>query len=232
MAAFPSYTGADVMLLAAAFLNDQNRSLYTDTNMFPYCQSAIEKLQTELNNNSVQFVAKKSANITIPAGIKSYNPLDGTGSTPVVALADFIAPNEVWERASGSADLFARMEEQSWEPEIFQDVALRYWTWRSQLIYFVGATSDREIQIKYDSGTLYIAAKGSTVGIILGKEYLAHSTAEMCARYIGENTERADTEKAKAEEARDTLISAMVNNMQGTPMRRRPYRVNPFSFRR
>src|SRR5690606_2389933 len=97
---------------------------------------------------------------------------------------------------------------------------LRVWTWREEQIYFLGATMDREIRIRYVK-SLDALTLGSTVAITNALTVLAARTAALAARHIGENPTRASELDADAAFNLDTFIVTSIRQNQGLPTRRR-----------
>lgn len=75
-----------------------------------------------------------------------------TSFTPVQAgLMDFANPEYLEERAWGSTDKYTRIEQRDKLPQRDPVNALLTFVWRLDTFFFIGATTDRDVRITYDS---------------------------------------------------------------------------------
>lgn len=208
-------TAGDVADQAAAILNDSAKTLYTFAAQLPYLKKANEDLELLMVAAGVSVQRQTSAVLPVPS-----SSIDISIAPP----QDMFVPIRVWERLSGSTDLFVLMDEKDWEPEILATQSLIFWAFRNNRIYFPPVSSNREIRIDYWRQLIPVSKESSTEEILLSKTYLAARTAELCARYVGENTDRADEIRDnEVLQAKDGVERVYIKNDQGNRTRRRRF---------
>jgi len=204
-------TAQQVVEEAQALLNDIGAVFYSFDSLLPYLNKAYRELQDYYNLHGLKTTVDVSALILVPAGAVAL----------LAPPADLLRPIALWERTPGTPEQFTEMDERSWEPEETQTNHLRIWTWREEVVYFRGATSDREIRIRYVKSLGALTGVGSFIGITNSKSALACRTAALGARYIGENPTRAEELDSDTSMALDRLIVTAIRQNQGLPARRR-----------
>jgi len=204
---------SEVVADAAALMNDVPRAIWTDAVLLPYYQKAHRELVEVLENHSVPILKETSALTTVVAA-----------ATSITTITDIRVPLKLWERASGSTDLFGSMTETEWEPEIDLTSELRYWSWRENVIVFPGATTDRQVKLQYIKTLDAPSSVNASVTVPEARIFLSARTAAICAALAGGNFERAAALDSDAQEALWRTINSMVKTMQGLPARRRGYR--------
>jgi hypothetical protein len=210
-----SLLASEVMDQSAAYLNDTALTLYTYATQLPYLKIANENLQTKLAIFGTSQQRKASAAIDVAA-------LAVTLTLP----SDFLLPTRLFERADGGTNAdWVLMEEKMWNPElVVQGTELVYWAFYNNAINFVGATVAREVLLEYDRKLAIITSSASPEDFDLAKNYLSARTAELCARFIGQNQELADRIAAREVYiAEDELTRVLVLNEQGKGQRRPRY---------
>lgn len=215
----PSTLVSDVLTEAVALLNDVGKAIYTDARMIPLVDKAYRELQKVYADNGVQVTDEISSTISIAASTVRIDP-------QVSINANFIEPIFIQERASGStsADDWTDMEETAWEPSESQQTTLDVWTWREQEIKFRGATTNREILVRYLKSLAKLTAAGDSILIEGAQEFLAARAAAIAALVIGENTTRAEALQEDAGSALELLLSINAKKRQNLPIRRKRYR--------
>ena len=208
-----AYTAKDRLDEAALFLNDANRSQYKYSVLLPFLKIALQEAEDLFIANSVAFVMKESAVITVAAG-----------ATTLVLPADFLLPIKLEERASGSTELPSDMMEKTWTPDEIQQTSLRYWKWDDgQVITFLGATSARDVGLQYYRSLTAVNVPDDVVSINHIKQYLSARAASLASFVIGENTTRAQALDDLAQIAMRRAIGIATKRNQGRPVRRRPF---------
>ena len=202
----------DILDEAAALLNDPTQKMFTDVILLPYVKRAFEDLQLELHVSQVQVLNEISTVQTVNALATAFPSLP----------ADLVQPSKMEERSVGSADTFTPMYEKEWEPNASQDVSLRYWVWREQVINFIGATTAREVKLYYLKSLTSIIDAGSIIPVNYCKSYMAARTAYYAAAYVGENPTKAKMLRDDADEALEKLMTIDANRRQSLPVRRIP----------
>lgn len=207
---------SDVMTQAAGMLNDTALSLYTQAVQLPYLIKANEELEQHFAIYGVQVERKKGAVITVLA-----NAL-------VLALpADFFLPIRLFERGVGENNQsWVPMTERTWEPETAVPTTnLVYWAFRGNAINFIGATADREVLMEYERMLAVITSAASPEDYSFSKNWLASRTAELCARYIGQNAIMANTIRDNDVAMNfDSLVRMLILNQQNLRQRRPRFR--------
>lgn len=214
-----SFLASDVMDAAAALLNDTALSTFSYAAQLPYVKRANEILETVMLANGISVQRQVSAVLTVPVSAVN-NDLSGLVGYP----SDMLVPIRCWERTAGSGLTYSLMTELDWEPEIVPTVSLTYWVFRNNKIYTPGSTASANVKVDYWRQLSAITAAGSSEEVAASKVYLSAKTAELCARYIGQNKEIADdllTDEVGP--AQDLLERIYVKNSQGTRSRRRRF---------
>lgn len=204
---------SEVTADAGALLNDPSQLTWTNTVLLPYYQKAFRELIEVLENHSVPILKEVSTLTTVTAG-----------ETSITTITDIRTPLTLWERASGSSDLFTKMKETEWEPEIDLTTELRYWNWREGTVVFPGATTDRQVKLLYIKTLDAAATVNSAITIPEARTYLASRTAAIAAALAGGNFERAAALDSDSQEALWRVVNSMVKSMQALPARRRGYK--------
>lgn len=204
-------TASQVVVEAQGLLNDLSGTFYTFESLLPYLNKAYRELQDYYNLHGLKTTVDVSALVAVPASTTQL-------TTPP---ADLLRPITLSERTPSSSEQFLEMDERSWEPDEVPTTRLRIWTWREESIWFLGATADRELRIRYVKSLGELTGVGSFVGIVNSKSALAARTAALGARYIGENPTRAEELDTETGRALDRLIVTAIRQSQGLPARRR-----------
>lgn len=199
---------------ASTMLNDMGLTSWTKERLIIHCFQAHRQLQVQLALNGLPILKEVSAVIAVAA-----NATDLGVNQP----ANLLEPKTLWERAAGSSDVFSLMIEKGWEPETSKGASLVYWTWRGDLIKFVGATTAREVKIHYLGGIDVPEADEDGLGFMFAENYLIPETAALAAASLG-NYNVYQAMHGVAEKNLDDVIRFNIKGQQGLPVRRRPYR--------
>lgn len=215
-----AYLASLTIAEAQALLNDVAGSTYTTTKLMPFLKRAYEELETNLNLNEIPVTLEKSAPIVV-----------GIGVTSVPLPADMLLPVWMQERAAGEST-YIPMIPTLWEPDLLQDMTLKFWTWREEAIQLVGATSAREVQIIYLKKLAALVDGTSNIVVTNANNFLAAKTAEMAARYVKKDIRAADALRDEAGRALNILIKIAVKGNQLMPVRRIPFGTSRRLFKR
>jgi hypothetical protein len=212
-------TAADVMDSSASLLNDTAKSSFTYAVQLPYLNLALSELANVFQANNIAFMNKESADLAVVTGVLTLT----SATTPAVPT-DLVEIQGIKERTADSDEPYTDMQRVEFLPEVRQGLSLVYFAWQAQCINFVGATTDREIQIEYIASALAPATSSTTaITLINSKNYLAYKTAALCSMYVGENPTRAAALDADAETQLDLLLRISIKGAQVIPTRRRPF---------
>lgn len=225
MASTTSLTAGEVMDRSAALLNDPSKTDYTYVAQLPYLNMAIDELQEMLEEANSSPTSLTSPPIVVTIGVNKLTPTEDA-ATPHYPF-DLIEIQEVSERATGSNDSFVPLGRRDFVKAFPVSNSLLFWAWEDQYIKFNpnGASSSREVQLKYVRQPIQMAAnENSVIGTIGVRSYLSYKTAGLCAMFIGENPSRAEALEAKAEGAIDRRIGIDNKGRQQMVTRRRPFR--------
>jgi hypothetical protein len=207
-------TGTNVIEAASTYLNDFGLRTWTKERLFVHLIQAHKQLQVDLILHGIPVIKKTSSIIDVPASTTS---LDG------LQPSDLVEPISVWERAGGSSDNFVQMTEKGWEPETTQGTELRYWIWQGEFIKFLGATTARDVKIKYKAAITVPDQEGSTLGFLFAENYLSPKTAALAALSLG-NLRAYGVLSGIADVNLERVIRLNIKGQQSLPARRRPYR--------
>jgi hypothetical protein len=212
-------SAADVMdRVAAVCLNDPNKYTYTYDVQLPHLKAAWEELAQVLTSVNIPVVKEVSTVLLFSAG--------GHFITPP---ADIFIPINLYERAVGQTDDdWVKMKEQSWDTKrvAANHRTLDLWVWRENNFEVGPCSVDREVYCEYWKDiTLQIADPASAITMPNVVNALAFRTGELCSRYMGSNTERADNLARDFNTAKDLLTTIGVKKNQSIVTRRRPYRI-------
>jgi len=206
-------TASEPLTEAKILLNDPAGNIFPDDKLIPLMQKAYRELQTKMMVNGLPVLKEASTPVTVVQGTVRLG--DGAGLP-----TDFIYPIELHERKVGSTDNFSPMFERAWEPDEKPGQSLEVWTWREEELKFIGATTDREVRIRYMKGLTRITATTSPIGIIQATTYLASRTAAIAAFSLGANPSRAQALDNDAGSALIDVIVILTKRQQGLGIRR------------
>jgi len=214
-------TAGEIMNRSASHLNDTAKSIYTFTAQLPYLNTAIDDLCEELELNNVAITNATSTIIPI-----TTVQTDIGGATGPALPTDLIEIQRLWERQTGTTDSFQPMDKYEFLPKItVKTSSLGIWSWQKQIINFIGANLPRDVQIDYIATILPLAVDQNSVIIKFNSRgYLSYRTAALCARFIGEDTVRADRLDAEAGRSLERVLGIDTKSRQEFAVRRRPFR--------
>jgi hypothetical protein len=205
----------EVLNDAKPLLNDPSGIIYSDTVLLPLLKKAHRELQQKLARSGQQQLKELSALIVVLAGTVRLGDAAGLPT-------DLVYPIALKEKAQGaSVDQYLDMDQSDWEETAVPGPELRMWAWREDEIKFPGASTNRDVLIKYRKGLTLITSVNTPIGILDSETYLASRTAALAAAVIGENYDRAGALNGDADNAFDVLIGTNTMNRQTMPVRRR-----------
>jgi hypothetical protein len=221
-------TAGQITSLVRSLLNDAAGNLFTDTVLLPYVNAAYRKAQRSLAN--VQSGSFLTDNVLIVvSAVAKVDPSVQVSITDATAPPnqlppDLLVPVKLWERASGSSDDFVEMTDLTDHdglPSEPQAESLRYWEWCADGLYFIGATQDRQIRLRYQKSYPDLVDSTSAVLIRHSQEALAYGAAAMAGAARG--APLAERWDAAAVDALEDLIVQATQREQQTGRRRRPF---------
>ncbi|MGB7026642.1 MAG: hypothetical protein WBD72_05060 [Candidatus Acidiferrum sp.] len=221
-------SAGQITSLVRSLLNDAQGNLFTDTVLLPYANSAYRKVQRALGNAGGGGFIQDDVLLVVAAVTEIDTSLqvsitDAT-APPNQLPTDLLVPLKIWERPNGSTDDFLEMVDVSQHgglPSRVQDVTLSIWEWRADGIYFLGATQDTQIRLRYSKAYPDFTDSTSPVLIRNSQEAIAYATAALAGWARG--SPLAEKWDDAAADAIEDLVSAAVRREQQSSRRRRPF---------
>lgn len=221
-------TAGQITQLVRALLNDSAGNLFTDGLLMPFVNSAYRKVQRALANVGAGTFIVDNVTVVVPAVAvvdASVQVVVSDATAPPNQLpTDLLVPVKLWERGNGSSDDFIEMVDLTRHgglPSRPQGNRLGVWEWRGDGIYFLGATQDNQVRIRYAKAYPDLSDALSVVLIRNAQDAIAYTAAAMAAMARG--SPLAEKWDAAGEDALEDLISAAARREQQTVRRRRPY---------
>jgi len=214
-------TAGYIMARSASLLNDTNRHIYTDVNLVPYLNVALQELREEMELNNVAYTNESSAVIPLSVGMDNIGGITG----PALPTG-LIEIQELWQCERGSNARWAPIPRYEFLPNSWSQPAnfIPCWAWQGQAIKFIPANTLLDIKLDFIRSNLAdISDAGSVIQLINCENVLAYRTAGLGARYIGENPTRADSLDGDALRARDNFLGINTKGKQSIRTRRRPF---------
>ena len=226
-------TAGQITTLVRSLLNDAQGNLFTDTLLLPYLNSAYRKVQRAIGNAGGGGFIQDDTLLVVPAVAAQDASLQvsitDASAPPNQLPTDLLVPLKLWERPNGSCDDFAEMIDLTRHgglPSREQDLVLSVWEWRADGLWFVGATQDTQIRLRYLKAYPDFTDATSPVLVRHAQEALAYATAALAGWARG--SALAQKWDDAAADAIEDLVVAAVRREQQSARRRRPYssRVN------
>src|SRR6266849_3684490 len=221
-------TAGQITALVRSLLNDAAGNLFTDAVLLPYVNSAYRKVQRALANiesgsfltDNVLLVVSAVAQADASAQVSITDATAPPNQFPT----DLLVPMKLWERANGSSDDFIEMTDLTGHdglPSEPQTQMLRYWEWRADGLYFLGATRDTQIRLRYQKSYPDLTDATSPVLVRHAQEAIAYAAAAMAGAARG--APQAERWDGAAADAIEDLIVRATQREQQTARRRRPF---------
>jgi len=221
-------TAGQITALVRSLLNDAAGNLFSDAVLLPYANSAYRKVQRALANIQSGTFLTDNVLLVVPAvaQVDASAQVSITDATapPNQLPTDLLVPAKLWERASGSSDDFMEMTDLTDHdglPSEPQGQTLRYWEWRADGLYFLGATQDTQIRLRYQKSFPDLTDATSPVLIRNAQEAIAYAAAAMAGAARG--APQAERWDVAATDALEDLIVRAAQREQQTGRRRRPF---------
>lgn len=221
-------TAGQITSLVRSLLNDSQGNLFTDTILLLYANSAYRKVQRALGNAGGGGFIQDDVLLVVPAVAQTDTSLqvsitDAT-APPNQLPTDLLVPLKIWERPNGSTGDFLEMVDLTRHgglPSRVQDVTLSVWEWRADGLYFLGATQDTQIRLRYVKAYPDFTDATSPVLIRNAQEAIAYAAAALAAWARG--SPLAEKWDDAASDAIEDLVSAAIRREQQSARRRRPF---------
>lgn len=221
-------TAGQITSLVRSLLNDAAGNLFTDTVLMPYTNAAYRKVQRALGNVQSGTLLSDDVLLVVTAvtAVDASLQVSISDSTapPNQLPTDLLVPLKLWERCSGSSDDFVEMTDLTNHgglPSQPQDTDLEFWEWRTDGLYFIGATQDVQIRLRYQKSYPDLVDCNSPILVRNAQEAIAYFTAAMASAARG--TPQAERWDAAGVDALEDLLTRATQREQHTNRRRRPY---------
>src|SRR5689334_5229702 len=221
-------TAGQITALVRSLLNDAQGNLFTDSVLLPYANSAYRKTQRALGNAGAGGFIQDDVLLVVPAiaqvDISLQVSINDATAPPNQLPSDLLVPVKIWERASGSSDDFVEMADLSQHgglPSRAQGLMLSVWEWRGDGVYFLGATQDTQIRLRYLKAYPDLTDATSPVLVRNSQEAIAYATAALAGWARGSPL-AAKWDDAAGDAIEDLVVQA-VRREQQTSRRRRPF---------
>lgn len=238
----------DILNQSRAIVGDSYNSgageILTDTAPFTnsYINSSLQELQDRLRNNAVvtltvdNYIISGLEAVGLDPSLQTYIDVNGYNSvsasgTAVIDAAltlpvDMMVPQVVSECETGSGLPFTKMTQpMEGLASRNQQPALGQWEWRGNALWFNGATTIRDIKLRYqkqeaniipgtDYTTVYVdlPGAGNALSYLIGLRYV-----------MSRNPETAPILRAEADKYIREIIKTSVRQKQGISYQRRPF---------
>jgi hypothetical protein len=202
--------------------------IFRDSVLIPYLNSAYRSVQrglamtgaTVFRVDNTELVVAKVAQVDVSVQVV----INESTAPPNQLPPDLLQPLKIWERLNGSTDMFVEVNNLTYEgglPSREQGERLIEWEWRTDGLYFIGATQDTQIRLRYQRALPNLTDGTSIIQVRNAQEVLGYSTATLAAGARG--SPLADKWSVAAEESLEALVAASTRQQQFSPRRRRPY---------
>lgn len=227
MANYRAFTAGDIFDIAAALLNDFNKSTFTDVAMQPHLQLALQELMEHYELNNIPITNDTSEVIEVDAGVEEIGFVGDTADPNLPE--DLVEIQQLWY-SQRDQNVWFPMTKRNFLPHYLETVnidPLTYWAWYKQRVKFMPAITNSDVKMDYIRNLFPdIVDANSQLYIINGRTFLEYRTAALSAQFIGENKERADELNVFAVHGMNRAVGIPVKGQQMIPIRRRPFRAS------
>ena len=221
-------TAGQITALVRSLLNDAAGNLFTDGVLLPYVNSAYRKVQRALAIVQSGTFLVDNVTVVVPT-VSAVDPslqvaITDATAPPNQLPTDLLVPVKLWERQNGSSEDFVEMVDLTRRgglPSRPQGQRLSVWEWRADGLYFLGATQDNQVRIRYMKAFPDLADATSNVLMRNAQEAIAYMGAAMAAMARG--SPLAEKWAQAGDDALEDLVQNATHQAQEGGRRRRPY---------
>lgn len=215
--------------LIRSLVNDVAANWATDSILLPYVNAAYLDIQFAIANAGGDEFITETELIVVAVPSASQDPgtqtvINDATAAPNDLPSNLIVPIEIWERPNLTTQDFQRMQDLTNAgglPSRIQESRLNVWEWRTDGIYFIGATQDTQIRLRYQAYFNDLTGPNDTIMIRGAKNAMAYRAAELAAGARG-SPMIEPVDKLYAD-ALESLVLQNVRANQQHGRRRRPY---------
>lgn len=214
--------------LIRSLLLDTPGNVYTDTYLLQSVNSAYRTVQRKVANAGGDEFITDNILLTVPL-VAVPDPgtqvmISDATAPPNQLPSNLLVPLKIWERKSLSQDDFVEMvnlTQHGGLPSRLQGMFLDVWEWRTDGIYFIGATQNIQIRLRYQAAFQDLTGPNDVILIRGAQEAIAFLVAaEQGMAHENPLSEKWDQAGIDAIE---DLILQNVRVNQVSPTRRRAY---------
>jgi hypothetical protein len=224
-------TVGQITSLIRSLLNDVNGAVFTDTILLPYVNSAYRICQRKIANaggsewitDNVELVVK-----AVPANQQDPGTqvvINDATPPPNQLPSNLLNPVKLWERPNLSTQDFVEMVDLTSHgglPSNIQGQSLQFWEWRTDGIYFIGATQDTQIRLRYNAAFQDLVGPNDVILVRGAQEAIAFAAASEAGGARG--SQFVESMDNKFQDAVEDLIIANVRRNQNAGVRRKGFR--------
>jgi hypothetical protein len=223
-------TAGQITSLIRSLLNDVQQNWATDSVLLPYVNSSYRILQRKVANAGGQGFVTDNVHLILPAvPVAQQDPGTQAAITdatppPNQLPSNLLIPLKMWERPNLSTQEFIEMvdvTEKGGLPSRLQGTTLSVWAWQTDGLYFVGATQDTQLRLRYTAAYQDLAGANDMVLIRGAQEALAYAAAGLAGMARG--SPLAQQMEALASDAQEDVILENVRANSVSGVRRRAY---------
>lgn len=214
-------TVQDILDDSAVLLNDASKTVYSYTVQLPFYNIAQRDLEKKMELNNVPITNEVApTTLIVTAGVKVIS-----FTTSPALPTDLVEVQGLLERLNGATEDYLPMTRREFLPGIVEITeSLIWYTWINQELRFIGATTDRQLQLNYIANRLpKVTSTATTINMLNAQSFLEYRTAALCALFIGENKTRSDELNGYATIALDDVLGINTKGRQAIATRRRPF---------
>jgi hypothetical protein len=212
---------------AGSVANVGQGAVWTDGVLLPYVNVAYRKVADALENVGAPSPVRDDVLLVIPAigtAPDASVQVSLTDSTTPQLPIDLEVPMKLWERPNGSSQEFMEMVDMTNKgglPSRFQTQVLSVWEWRTDGIYFLGATQDTQIRMRYRA--IYADLVDGTSAVLIRKSTNAIAFGAAALAGASRGSPLAEKWDAGAVDAMEDLVARAARQNQRVGTRRRPF---------
>lgn len=224
-------SAAQVTALIRPLVNDQPGNWATDTILLPYLNSIYRTIQRKIAAaGGGGFIADNIELVVAAVAAALQDPstqvvLNDATAAPNQLPSNLLVPLKIWERPNLSKIDFVEMTDLTLHgglPSRIQTQALQDWEWRGDGIYFVGATQDTQIRLRFRAAFPDLTGPTDVILVRGAQECLAYGAAGLVG--LARGSPFADKMEGLFSDCVEDVIQENVQSQQYAPVRRRPFR--------
>src|ERR1700675_586605 len=224
-------TLGQVTSLVRSLLNDAAGNVFTDAVLLPYANSAYRVVQRKVANaGGTEFVTDGVLLVIAAVPANQQDPgtevvLSDASAPPNQLPSNLLVPLKIWERPNLSTQDFIEMGDLTLHgglPSRVQGMSLGVWEFRTDGVYFIGATQDTQIRLRYTAAFPDLVGPSDIILIRGAQECLAQGTAAFVG--FARGSPLADKMEELFNDSTEDVVIENVRAQQNVGVRRRSFR--------